>query len=94
MSRKLDSLEIKQEGKPTKTYMFEADAEYNGVVFHKFQRKTQLREGAKWQTLTVSPKDWPEFAEWIQYILEEIGDGSWPETGDMSGGQRVDDAII
>lgn len=76
MSKKFDELEIVKEGKPKKTYMFEANAEYSGHTFHKFQKKTQTKEGPKWQTLTVSPEDFPDFAEWVLYVLEEMNESA------------------
>ncbi len=73
-SLKFEVLSVGGEGKPKKEYMFDPEAEYQGKTFMKFQRKTTLREGVKWQTLTVSPDDWPAFAEWMEYVLGEMID--------------------
>ncbi len=72
MSKELEKLEVGAEGKPKKEYMFTYNAEYEGNVFHKFQKVTRLKKGDKWQTLTVAPDDWADFSEWMKYVLAEI----------------------
>lgn len=72
MAEKFEVLECGGEGKPKKVYSFEANAEYQGFTFHKFQRMTALKDGKKWQTLTISLGDWPDFVEWLNYVLQEM----------------------
>ena len=80
MSEKFEVLDIGSEGR-TKIYSFDPKAEFNGHTFIKFQRKSIFNKEIKWQTLTVDPKDWHDFSEWLGYILEEMhnqGDDQFP----------------
>jgi len=86
MSEKFEVLDVGAEGR-TKVYSFDPNAEFNGHSFIKFQRKTVYQKEVKWQTLTVDPKDWNDFAEWLAYILEEMhGQGA-----DHSAGEPNED---
>ena len=81
MPEKFEVLDVGSEGR-VKVYSFDPNAEFNGHTFIKFQRKTIFKKEIKWQTLTVDPKDWNDFAEWLAYILEEMhnqGDGQFQD---------------